>query len=188
MPRFILKDVLETPQPLYYALLALLVVTRLRKDAARPTTLLFSLLLIVLSILRFLSSASETILYYPPELQLLPWDSASPLKILLLYWVGYTPLWDRCCLGRYRNNIACSTPKVSWRGAVIRLAYHHVIDKAYVVWLRFLWTVDDGKPFTQYVNNSEILMGVLAGLMVAWSLLRVCARKGSTEMVVITGE
>lgn len=65
MPRFILKDVLETPQPLYYALLALLIVTRLRKDAARPTILLFSLLLIVLFILRFLSSASETILYYP---------------------------------------------------------------------------------------------------------------------------
>jgi hypothetical protein len=54
--------------------------------------------------------------------------------------------------------------------AVIRLSYFHVLDNAiHVIWLRFFWPINNGESFTQYVNNSDILTGIL---LVLWWLGR----------------
>lgn len=41
-----------------------------------------------------------------------------------------------------------------------------------MVYLRYYWEFGDGKPYTEYTNNSEILTMILGVLMVTWVLVR----------------
>lgn len=101
---------------------------------------------------------------------MLPWDRLSPLKACFLYGIINLALWNQHYSGQYSDNVAPSPSQISWRDAVIRLSYFHVLDNAiHVIWLRFFWPINNGESFTQYVNNSEILTGIL---LVLWWLGR----------------
>ena len=171
-PIFVLKDVLETPSILAYATLLLLFGAGFlyaQKNTKRLRVLLFCTIFAILAVIRFLSSASGSIFIYT-ETQMLPWDRLSPLKACFLYGIINLALWNQHYSGQYSDNVAPSPSQISWRDAVIRLSYFHVLDNAiHVIWLRFFWPINNGESFTQYVNNSEILTGIL---LVLWWLGR----------------
>ncbi|KAH7074098.1 hypothetical protein FB567DRAFT_453342 [Paraphoma chrysanthemicola] len=196
-PDFIWKDVLETPQLLLYASFLVFVwlcIGSVLHDIARLKNRLFWIVFCTLSVIRFLSTASGSIHYYT-ELQLwLPWDSGSFFKAWWLWEMLILSHWDWKFLeiiGRFdektAHEVAETTDKTTktkitptrptWRDAIVRLAYYHIFDNAaHVVWLRFFWPHNDGKPFTEYISNSEILTVILTGLMVAWTWVQVQMR------------
>lgn len=66
---------------------------------------------------------------------------------------------------------------VSWRDAMIRLAFYHVLDNtAVVLQLRFFYPYGEGAPYTTYVNNSEIATSVLILQVCIWKLFRMRER------------
>jgi hypothetical protein len=150
---------------------------------------------VTLFVLRFLSSASGT-LYIRNEFQMwLPISSSSPLKGLFLHWMINLSLWNRTFLGRYCDRSASENAgtadassegekrasevkRVSWRDAIVRLAYYHILDStANAIWLRFF------RPYTTYVNNSEVVTVVFVVVMVAWTWLKVCVRSRAVAEV-----
>ncbi|KAJ8107833.1 hypothetical protein OPT61_g8590 [Boeremia exigua] len=186
LPIFVLKAVLESPRVPIYALflgLTLLSVYRVRRNTASLKALHFRLILGLLSVVRLLSSASGFSEIYDTDWQMLPWDSASPHKVVFLNWIINLRHWNPYYLGRY-SNVAPADRKSRprWSDVVIRLAYYHVVDNAaHVIWLRFFRPTHNGEPFTEYVNNSEILTVILLVLMVAWTGLRVCEQDCASE-------
>jgi hypothetical protein len=131
----------------------------------------------------------------------LPISSSSPLKGLFLHWMINLSLWNRTFLGRHcdrsasqgactadasseGDKTASDVKRVSWWDAIVRLAYYHILDgTAKAIWLRFF------RPYTIYVNNSEILTVVFVIVMVAWTWLKVCIRSRSvTEVETRAGE
>lgn len=66
---------------------------------------------------------------------------------------------------------------VSWRDAMIRLAFYHALDNTVVVLqLRFFYPYGDGAPYTTYFNNSEIATWVLILQVCIWKLFRMRER------------
>jgi hypothetical protein len=195
-PHFIWKDVLETPQALAYAsslLFVWLAIAPVLHDIARLKKRLFWIMFCALSVIRFLSSASGSIKYYT-QLQTLPWDSGSPVKVWWLWRMLNLSHWDWRFLQVIGTCDEMAAPEIattdekdekikttptrpSCRDAIVRLAYYHIVDNAvHVVWLRFFWPHNDGKPFTEYISNSEILTVVLTVLMLGWTWVRVQMR------------
>jgi hypothetical protein len=62
---------------------------------------------------------------------------------------------------------------VSWHTNLIRLSYYHVIDSTlHVLCVRYCWASGQGAPYTDYVNNEEILTVLLAVLMAIWRVVK----------------
>jgi hypothetical protein len=57
--------------------------------------------------------------------------------------------------------------------STLRMAYYHIIDNTlHLVWLRYFWPFGKGQPYTEYVNNSELLHLSLLFLVIAWTCIR----------------
>jgi hypothetical protein len=86
-------------------------------------------------------------------------------------------LCDLLNLGLFYHNITDLYKPVSWRDAMIRLAFYHVFDNIVVVLqLRFSYPYAEGAPYTTYVNNSEIATWVLILQVYIWKLFRMRER------------
>jgi hypothetical protein len=114
-----------------------------------------------------------------------PANATSHMKGAYLMWMIEWAIWNRTYLSTHvdaptsytilptteseKDEKAPENRHIPWRDAVIRLAYYHILDNLiHVIYLRHYWPFDDGKPYTAYINNSEILTVVLAVQMVAW--------------------
>jgi hypothetical protein len=61
-------------------------------------------------------------------------------------------------------------PFYPWEDILVRLSYIHVIDNlVHVLWMRYFIT---NAPYTLYVNNSEILTGLLAIALMVYTYAR----------------
>jgi hypothetical protein len=82
-------------------------------------------------------------------------------------------LLDLLSLRVFYYGIIYQHKPVSWRDAMIRLAFYHVLDNtAVVLQLRFFYPYGEGAPYTTYVNNSEIATSVLILQVCIWKLFR----------------
>jgi hypothetical protein len=61
-----------------------------------------------------------------------------------------------------------------WRDYVIRLGYYHVLDATlHIIYLRWWWGFgEEGEASTPYANNEEVLVVVLMGCMLCWTLVK----------------
>ena len=127
---------------------------------------------------------------------IVPWLAISPLNILVLTDFIDLRAWEWTSLGIFLNNVwegvsgdpaatDCNrifrprfdwtmiwntTELVSTQDAIIRLAYYHLFENAVrVLCLRYYRAHNEGAPYTTYVNNSEILTGLLALQVAAWT-------------------
>jgi len=125
-----------------------------------------------------------------------PWLAISPLNILVLTTFIELRAWEWTSLGTFlhtawegvsgdpaatdhnrivrprfdRTMIWNTTELVSTRDAIIRLAYYHLFENAVrVLCLRYYHPHNEGAPYTTYINNSEILTGLLALQVAAWT-------------------
>lgn len=82
--------------------------------------------------------------------------------------------------------------QVGFRDAMIRLAYYHVVDNTlHVIWLRYFWPYGEGRPYTDYTNNSEILNILLVLEVMAWTgykMYESVPREGDAEKRVLLEE
>ena len=132
---------------------------------------------------------------------LLPWLAISPLNILVLTtfielraleWTSFgtflNNVWEgvsgdpaatdrnRIVRPRFDWTMICSTTElVSTQDAIIRPAYYHFLENAVrVLCLRYYHPHNEGTPYTTYINNSEILTGLLALQVAAWTYCKMC--------------
>ncbi|KAH4504296.1 hypothetical protein HBH89_096580 [Parastagonospora nodorum] len=61
-----------------------------------------------------------------------------------------------------------------WRDNVIRLGHYHIFDATpQLICLRWWWGFgEEGEAFTPHVNNEEVLVVVLMGCILCWTLLK----------------
>jgi hypothetical protein len=195
VPTFILKDEVEMPRLWCYSLM-ICVICALSPCSKRPSkSTLFWMLFTTMLVLRCLAVVAGTIHFdrgkWYQFWMLVPVGASSSTKGLLLHWVVNLSMWKRTFLGTYSdgpssddagkpfyyNSTIRVEPPVPWRDVIVRLAYYHVIDNAiHVLLLRHGYEFGDGLPYTDYVNNSEILTVVLAVQMGAWSVMKMRAR------------
>jgi hypothetical protein len=194
IPTFIMKDKLETPYLTAYAiaLLCFAILVRNRRSTSQLKSIFFWTFFTIMLAIRCLSSFSG---HLHPEIGFwgefwyyFPISASSPYKAVFLHWMIGLRCWDWTILGRYRDSSEdtgstdcasavnakseSTSPPVSWRDAMVRMAYYHVIDNTiHMMWLRFSWTYGYPLSYTSYINNSEILTLLLLAQMVAWSLM-----------------
>jgi hypothetical protein len=207
-PAFILKDEIETPRPLAYLSLFLVCATVLlwqRKSLRGLKTAVFWTLFATLTAMRCLSVFSGTLHFNRGEYWSLFWmvfplSASCPTKGLFLHWLVTLGAWKDLRLGWYAEvpprpeasapadqdapevskdaDGETTEPPVTWRDAVMRLCWYHVIDNAvHVFWLRYGYEFGDGAPYTAYVNNSEILTMLLVLQLGAWTWVQVRMRE-----------
>jgi len=98
------------------------------------------------------------------------------------HWI---PNWLRAGKRKEGGWAEASELNCGWRDNVVRLGYYHVLDATlHIVCLRWFWGFgEDGEAFTPYVNNEEILVVVLVGVMLAWTWIKMGAGKKRDEEV-----
>jgi len=138
---------------------------------------------------------------------IIPWLAISPLNILVLTDFIDLRAWECTSLGTFLNNvwegvsgdpaatdrnhivkprfdwtmIWNTTELVSTQDAIIRLAYYHLFENAVrVLCLRYYHPHNEGAPYTTYINNSEILTGLLALQVAAWTY---CKMRENAKML-----
>ena len=127
---------------------------------------------------------------------MIPWLTISPLNILVLTTFIELRAWEWTSLGTFLDNvwegvsgdpaatdrnrivrprfdwtmIWSTTELVSTQDAIIRLAYNHLFENAArVLCLRSYHPHNEGAPYNTYMNNSEILTGLLTLQVAAWT-------------------
>lgn len=164
-----------------------------RHDKAQLKSSLFNVILAVMLAMRSLGSFSGML--HAEDFQdtiamVIPSNACSGFKGMLLHIVFSLETWGRTWLGKFDESPEQSTwadePRrpleadrkelnIPWRDALLRVAYYHLLDGfLHVAWLRFGcgWGYDEGRPFTQYMNNEEVVVVVFWVLMMGWTYLR----------------
>ncbi|KAH7357592.1 hypothetical protein BKA66DRAFT_574231 [Pyrenochaeta sp. MPI-SDFR-AT-0127] len=211
-PAFVLKHVVERPCPLTWLLLILTGLIALACSERRlRKNVLFCIVFVTLFITRCMGTFSgmqHLKMSAASVLQQLPWDSASDFKAFFLFWMVESPIWDYSYLSRFTddgseqgklslvpvsvandneddddNEAGTEAPRpISFRDAMVRLAYYHVIDNTlHMIWLRYLWPFGEGEPYTEYFNNSEALNILLVLVVIVWTCFRAYEKRATQE-------
>lgn len=194
-PFFILKDVLETPHWTVYSIIVLAwtaILFRHRHDQQQLKFTLFNTIVAVMLVMRCLGCFSGTLhlddLADHKIIAHLPTNASSAFKGFLLHQMFSFEAWGRTWLGNIDElpdqSLWAAEPRwplerdrkelnIPWRDIFLRLAHYHVIDGVlHVGWLRFGWAFDEGRPYTQYMNNEEVVVAVFWVLMAGWTCLK----------------
>ncbi|KAF2186263.1 hypothetical protein K469DRAFT_749872 [Zopfia rhizophila CBS 207.26] len=165
LPSFVLKDILETPNPSIYfvtSLFALLCTSILRKHPECLKAVWFYYASTSTMVLRALAEFSDL-----DDGSLEMGSMAIILvKPIILLWIIRLSFWDWTYLGTYRDEYLDPRRYIdvfpSWRDVALRLSYISVFDSIiHCLRLRF---VSRGHPYTPGLNNSECLTIVILSL------------------------